>query len=135
VAVPVSPHSNFDFLEAHDPLLARLPSLAERYVHDDPNTAILKVRQFAELLARQAAARLNLDASPEIEQFKVIHALVFAWIRCSNDPRVVSRPFSLQSGRNTSVSTISRSDSVRKPLVPETLGHGSQALNQRCSSF
>lgn len=67
--------SNFDFLQAHGPLLVRLPSLAERYVHDDPNTAILKLRQFAELLARQAAARLGLDVGSETDQLSLVRGL------------------------------------------------------------
>jgi type I restriction enzyme R subunit len=47
---------NFRFLAAHDPLLARLPTLAELYAVDDPNTALFKLRQFGEALLRQVAA-------------------------------------------------------------------------------
>src|ERR1700730_14572300 len=43
---------NFGFLEAHDVQLVRLGALAERYFHDDPNTCLIKLRQFAELLRR-----------------------------------------------------------------------------------
>ncbi|MCH9651901.1 MAG: type I restriction-modification system endonuclease [Deltaproteobacteria bacterium] len=66
---------NFGFLKPHGTLFVRLPSLAERYVHEDPNTAILKLRQFAELLARQAAARLGLEAGPELNQIDVIRSM------------------------------------------------------------
>ena len=63
---------NFAFLAEHDALLVRLPSLAERYVHDDPNTAILKLRQFAECLAQRAAASFGIDADEETPQFQLI---------------------------------------------------------------
>jgi type I restriction enzyme R subunit len=48
---------NFGFLGDHDPELVRLGALAERYFTDDPNTALIKIRQFAELLSKMIAAR------------------------------------------------------------------------------
>jgi type I restriction enzyme, R subunit len=48
--------SNFGFLERHDVRLATLGALAERYFLDDPPTAIVKLRQFAEFLAKLIAA-------------------------------------------------------------------------------
>jgi type I restriction enzyme, R subunit len=48
--------SNFGFLERHDVRLATLGALAERYFRDDPPTAIVKLRQFAEFLAKLIAA-------------------------------------------------------------------------------
>lgn len=50
---------NFSFLATHDPLLVRYGALAERYVFDDPNTALIKLRQFAEVLAKHAAAKVG----------------------------------------------------------------------------
>jgi type I restriction enzyme R subunit len=50
----VSP--NFTFLMKYDEVLVRHAALAERYVFDDPNAALIKLRQFAELLAKHAAA-------------------------------------------------------------------------------
>lgn len=47
---------NFDFLRKHDERLATLGAQAERYFRDDPSTAIIKVRQFVELLAKLIAA-------------------------------------------------------------------------------
>jgi hypothetical protein len=44
--------TNFAHLQAHDDQLVRLGMLAERYFADDPNTALLKLRQLAELLAQ-----------------------------------------------------------------------------------
>ena len=55
--------SNFDFLNSYDAQLVRLGVLAERYFKDDPNTCLIKLRQFAELLAQQVAARFGLFTS------------------------------------------------------------------------
>lgn len=47
---------NFGFLAKHDEVLVRHAALAERYVFDDANSALIKLRQFAELLAEHCAA-------------------------------------------------------------------------------
>jgi hypothetical protein len=65
VDVPVSPGAglcgaNFGFLAEHDEQLVRLAALSERYFADDPNTSLIKLRQFSELLAQQVAARYGL---------------------------------------------------------------------------
>jgi type I restriction enzyme, R subunit len=54
----VSP--NFGFLEIHDPQLVRLGALAERYFTEDPNTCLIKLRQFGELLAQLIAAQVGM---------------------------------------------------------------------------
>lgn len=51
---------NFDFLHRHEPRLVQLGTLAERYFKDDPCTCLIKLRQFAELLAQLTAARAGL---------------------------------------------------------------------------
>jgi type I restriction enzyme R subunit len=51
---------NFEFLKVHDAQLFRLVALAERYFRDDPNTSVVKLRQFSELLAFDIAARTGL---------------------------------------------------------------------------
>jgi type I restriction enzyme R subunit len=56
---------NFGFLTTYDPQLVRLGGLAERYFSEDPNTCLIKLRQFAERLAQQLAARIGLFTSPE----------------------------------------------------------------------
>jgi len=48
---------NFDFLGVHSDRLVVLGRHAERYFREDPSTAIVKLRQFAELLAKLIAAR------------------------------------------------------------------------------
>ncbi len=63
---PVVASPNFGFLAERDPLLVHYASQAERYVFDDPNTALIKLRQFAEVLAKQAAAHAGVyDAQTE----------------------------------------------------------------------
>ena len=49
--------SNFDFMETHSPQLTKLGSLAERYFASDPPGALVKLRQFAEFIAKDVAAR------------------------------------------------------------------------------
>jgi type I restriction enzyme R subunit len=46
---------NFQFLETHDPVLVRLAAQAEHYFSDDPNTCLIKLRQFGELMAQLLA--------------------------------------------------------------------------------
>jgi type I restriction enzyme R subunit len=47
---------NFGFLGSRNKQLDTLGGLAERYFRDDPSTSIVKLRQFAELLAKLIAA-------------------------------------------------------------------------------
>ena len=51
---------NFQFLQSHDPSLLKLGALAERFVFEDPNTALIKIRQLAETLAKGVAAEVGL---------------------------------------------------------------------------
>jgi type I restriction enzyme, R subunit len=57
--------ANFEFLEPHGAQLYRLTALAEHYFPTDANTCLLKLRQFAELLAQDVAARASLFTSSE----------------------------------------------------------------------
>jgi type I restriction enzyme R subunit len=52
--------SNFKFLDAYDDRLARLGALAERYFFDDAPSALIKLRQLGEFLAKEVAARHGL---------------------------------------------------------------------------
>lgn len=67
--------ANFGFLQGEDPQLLRLATLAERYFHDDPSTALIKLRQFAETLARIVAARNGLLGSNAESLDDVLRAL------------------------------------------------------------
>jgi type I restriction enzyme R subunit len=67
--------ANFDFLGAQDVQLVRLGGLAERYFKDDPNTCLIKLRQFGELLAQLTAAKAGLLGSPEEAQADLLRRL------------------------------------------------------------
>jgi type I restriction enzyme R subunit len=69
--------ANFEFLVTHDAQLARLGALAERYFKDDPNTSLIKLRQFGEVLAQLTAAKSGLLASPEEQQTDLVRRLKF----------------------------------------------------------
>jgi hypothetical protein len=81
VDVPVGPgaglcSANFGFLAENDEQLVRLAALAERYFADDPNTSLIKLRQFSELLALEKqgannASRHREALALESEQQKV----------------------------------------------------------------
>ena len=49
--------ANFDFPVGHGTQLVRLGGLAERYFKDDPNTCVIKLRQFGEVVAKLTAAQ------------------------------------------------------------------------------
>lgn len=56
---------NFGFLKQHDQTLQQLAALAERYVFTDPNTALIKIRQLAETLAKSVASLMGIPCGPE----------------------------------------------------------------------
>ena len=66
---------NFEFLSAYDAQLLRLATLGERYFRDDPNTCLIKLRQFGELLAQEVAARVGLFASADEPQSDLLRRL------------------------------------------------------------
>ena len=68
---------NFGFLSTDDAQLVRLGTLAERYFRDDPNTCLIKLRQFGELLAQLTAAKAGLFASAEEPQSYLLRRLKF----------------------------------------------------------
>ena len=67
--------SNFDFLRQREPDLWQLGTQAERYFHPDPNTCLLKLRQFGEQLAQDVAGRMDLHPQPGESQFELIGRL------------------------------------------------------------
>jgi type I restriction enzyme R subunit len=67
--------ANFSFLAVHDPLLVSLGALAERYFADDPTTAVIKLRQFAETLAQHTAANLGLPQVAQEQQIDLLQRL------------------------------------------------------------
>ncbi len=71
---------NFDFLKVHEPALVTLGAQAEQYFRTDPNTCLIKLRQFGELLAQLTAARTALFTSPEEAQADLLRRLKFAGV-------------------------------------------------------
>jgi type I restriction enzyme R subunit len=65
---------NFSFLYEYEPQFDRLGALAERYFRDDPNTCLIKLRQFGELLALEVAARIGVFSASEEPQSDLIPA-------------------------------------------------------------
>lgn len=57
----VSQSRNFAFLAEVDGTLVVYANRAECYIFDDPNTSLLKTRQFGELIGRHAAAYAGLE--------------------------------------------------------------------------
>ena len=76
MSAPVT-SQNFAFLNAYEPQLDRLGALAERYFPEDPETCLIKLRQLAELLARQTAARSGLTEDPDESQAELLRRLRF----------------------------------------------------------
>lgn len=85
--------SNFVHLARLQADLAQLGGRAERFFGEDPNTCLLKLRQFAELMAQQVAAHAGLYVPEEDSQAALLTRLrqqgwlprevadLFHWIR------------------------------------------------------
>lgn len=67
--------TNFSCLIEYDEQLVRLGMLAEKYFAEDPNTCLLKIRQFAELLAQQIAIRAGKYPDPGEAQYELLRRL------------------------------------------------------------
>ena len=69
--------ANFSFLAVHDAQLVRLGALAERYFKYDPNTSLLKLRQYGETLAQLVAAKVGLFRDAQEPQSDLLRRLAF----------------------------------------------------------
>ena len=67
--------SNFDFLSGQDERLARVGAMAERYFFDDAPAALIKLRQLAEFIAKDVAARHGLLPSTTVSLDDVLRTL------------------------------------------------------------
>lgn len=56
-------------------MIHNLGALAERYFADDPNTCLIKLRQFGELLAQLAAAKIGLYEVVDERQINLLNRL------------------------------------------------------------
>lgn len=68
-------HSNFAFLTEYDPLFFQLAQSAERAFSADPNTTLIKLRQFAEAIAQEVAARSGVAFDEQTTQADLLYKL------------------------------------------------------------
>ncbi len=73
--LPPQPSSNFWMLASYEPELAKLGGRAEKYFAEDPNTCLLKIRQFAELLAQTVAAQVGMYTDAAEHQTDLLRRL------------------------------------------------------------
>jgi type I restriction enzyme R subunit len=66
---------NFAYLAHHDARLVALATQAEQQFAGDPSTALFKLRQFGEVLAQRAAAKVGLFADATLNQQQLIDLL------------------------------------------------------------
>jgi type I restriction enzyme R subunit len=66
--VNTNPSSNFAFLAHHDQRLVALATQAEEHFAADPTVSLFKLRQFGEVLAKRAAAKVGLFLAVEESQ-------------------------------------------------------------------
>jgi type I restriction enzyme R subunit len=112
---------NFDFLAKHDPLLIRYAAQAERFVFEDASLALIRLRQFAELLGRQAAANVGIKTTDEDDFLAVLN-----WLR---ERRAVTADIldlfhGLRKAGNAAVHshTGTRSEALHQLRMARTLG-------------
>jgi len=67
--------ANFGFLRQHDQQIVKLAALAEQFFHSDSNTCIIKLRQYAERLAKLIAANTGLYQSTDEAQVELLKRL------------------------------------------------------------
>lgn len=68
-------NSNFSFLTEKWEILANLGKTAERNVYIDPNTTLIKLRLFAEILTKYILAYEEIKEAPDTRQIDRINAL------------------------------------------------------------
>ncbi|MCB9793200.1 MAG: type I restriction-modification system endonuclease [Alphaproteobacteria bacterium] len=91
---------NFAFLAEHHPLLLRYAAAAERYVFSDPNTALIKLRQFAEVLAQELCAATGAWTAPELSLLELLNTL---WDRGALSPETSQLLHGLRKAGNEAV--------------------------------
>lgn len=67
--------SNFDFLKEHDPVFCQIGSSAERAFPHDPNTTLIKLRQLAEAMAQDLAARAGIQFDDKTTQADLLYKI------------------------------------------------------------
>lgn len=67
--------TNFGFLKGYAPLFLQLCVSAERNYRDDPNTSLIKLRQFGEAVTKHLAAVLGVETADGDTQADLLRAL------------------------------------------------------------
>lgn len=67
--------SNFDFLQAHEPIFFQLASVAEHAFSNDPNTTLIKLRQLGEALAQHLATLTGIAFDEQTSQADLLYRL------------------------------------------------------------
>ena len=67
--------SNFAFLQEHDPVFLQLARTAEQAFASDPNTTLIKLRQFGEALAQDLASRAGIEFEARTSQSDLLYKL------------------------------------------------------------
>ena len=98
---------NFEFLKAEDELLYDYAMRAERYVFDDPNTCLFKLRQFCEYMTQQVAIVYNIDTEYK-KHVDLINDLYYQRIY---SPEISQMAHSLRKEGNSAVHNHSFSES------------------------
>lgn len=86
-----APIGNFDFLKGHDPIFLQLAHSAERAFSCDPNTTLVKLRQFAEAIAQDLAMRCSIEFDDKTNQADLL-------FRINRELRLESQIISLFHG-------------------------------------
>src|SRR5882672_10264151 len=73
--VDIKPSPNFAYLAHHDARLVALATQAEEHFASDPTITLFKLRQFGEVLAQRAAAKVGMFISVEEGQLRLIDRL------------------------------------------------------------
>lgn len=73
--MPKTESSNFTFLADQEPLLHEIGASAETLFHTDSNATLVKLRQLAEHLARNAAANLGIPFDREAKFFDLVASM------------------------------------------------------------
>jgi type I restriction enzyme R subunit len=73
--VTPTPSPNFAYLAHHDARLVALATQAEEHFAGDPTVTLFKLRQFGEVLAQRAAAKVGLFLTTEEGQQQLIDRL------------------------------------------------------------
>ncbi len=68
-----SENSNFGFLKEHDPLFFELANSAEQAFVRDPNTTLIKMRQFGEAIAQDLATRCGIIFDERVSQSDLLY--------------------------------------------------------------